>query len=108
MATDKTPKDDLQVDLSLDDLEKERTREPYRTKVEGRVITLNDPQDIDWLDLMNIEDDPTQFVIHCMSDDDADFFMGLRIPAWKVNILMDAFMKHYGLGARGKGRGSRR
>lgn len=106
MAADKSP--DISVDLSLDDLEKENPRTPYTTKVAGRVITLNDPQDIDWLVLVDIEDDPTLFVTNCMSEEDANFFMDQRIESWKVNILMDRFMKHYGLGSRGKGRGSRR
>lgn len=106
MATDKSP--DISVDLSLDDLEKENPRQPYRTKLRGRVITLNDPQDIDWLILMDIEDDPTQFVTNCMSEEDAEFFMEEPLESWKVNRLMEAFMRHYGLGSRGKGRGSRR
>lgn len=105
MTTDKSaPK----VNLSLDDLEKENPKEPYRTSLRGRVIELADPQDIDWLELMDIEDDPARFIVLCMSDDDARFFMDEPVPSWKINKLMDAFMQHYGLGARGKGRGLRR
>jgi len=102
--TTKAPK----VNLSLDDLEKENPRDSFVITLAGRTIVLNDPQDIDWLDLMDVEDDPTRFIVLSMNEEDAEFFMGQRLESWKVNKLMDMFMQHYGLGNRGKGRGSRR
>lgn len=104
MAENQTPK----VNLSLDDLEKENRKDPYRITLRGRVIELQDPQDIDWLVLAELEDDPVRFVTECMTDDDADFFMEKKLESWKVEELMKDFMRYYGLGGRGKGRGSRR
>lgn len=108
MTTDKTAASEPKVDLSLDDLEKERPRDPFRIAINKRTIELSDPQDIDWLDLADLEDDPARFVVLCMSEDDAEFFLAQALPSWKMNTLMESFMRHYGLGGRVKGRGSRR
>lgn len=104
MAENQTPK----VNLSLDDLEKENPKEPYTIALRGRTIELHDPQDIDWLVLAELEDDPVSFVTECMSEEDSEFFMAEKLESWKVERLMKDFMRHFGLGARGKGRGSRR
>lgn len=107
MATDSStpaPK----VNLNLDSLEKERPKEPYTTTLRGRRITLTDPADIDWLALAEMGDDPVLFVTACMSDEDSDFFYEEPLESWKVNVLMDDFMRHFGLGGRGKSRRSSR
>ncbi len=106
MATNEST--EPKVNLSLDDLEKENPKGIFKFTIAGRVITMNDPKDIDWLTLAEIEDDPVQFVQECMSEPDGDFFVDQQLPSWKMDILIKDFMRHFGMGSRGKGRGSRR
>lgn len=102
MATDKSG--DMPVTLDLDSLERgtDAGRPPFVVNVNGRKIALTDPQEADWIDLAAIEDDPVRFVGLCIEDDaDRDHFYETRIEAWKVNKMIQAFMKHYGVTNRG-------
>jgi len=99
-----------QITFNLDSLERnEADRPPFVVAVDGRAITLTDPQELDWLDLATIEDDPSRFIGLCIEDDaDREFFFNSRVPAWKINKMVQAFQQHYGITDRGNRSASRR
>ena len=95
------------VDLNLDDIEREdHEKRPFAFVVAGHRFTLIDPAELDWKQLLEI-DDPIAFFRFCMPQDQKDAFKELDIPGWKLGKIIEAFQKHYGLGAKGNGVASR-
>lgn len=92
--------------------ESEKAREgktPFVYECEdGTVITFTDPNLIHWIDLADLGEDPVQFINLCLSAQDGKKFAGEDIDSSMMSVIMDAFVAHYGLGSRGKGRGLRR
>lgn len=87
------------VDLDLDALERpaeEASIQPFTVKIAGRTITMTDPQEIDWQDLVDLES-PVEFMRHCVNDDDRAHIRKQSIPGWKIGQLMEAYMEHYRL-----------
>lgn len=84
------------ISLDLDTLEREDARPPFVVKVEGREITLGDPEDIDWQDLVEIES-PAEFIRFCATKEDRDFLLSQKVPGWKFSKLMEAYQQHYGI-----------
>lgn len=95
------------INLDLDTLEKEKdeVKEPFVFVVDGREITMVDAADIDWQDLMQIEN-PVQFFRFAISKEDREFLVEQKLPGWKIGKLTEAYMKHYGLGEPKNGRAS--
>ncbi|MDQ3275334.1 MAG: hypothetical protein M3Q39_09990 [Actinomycetota bacterium] len=75
---------------------------------DGQVLEFLNPKGIHWLDLASLGEDPVEFVQLCLSDRDGRKFMREDIDSEMMGTIMEDFTSHYGLGARGKGRGSRR
>lgn len=96
--------------FDLDALEREDTGDAFTFSVAGREITLLDPQEMDWQDLatLNGEDASQFFGAAIEDDDDADFFLDQAMPAWKLDKLMTAYLKHYGMPTPPKSGGSAR
>lgn len=88
--------------FDLDAVENERKDEQkFIAKVNGRQITFINPKDANWLDLADLSDDPAEFVALCVEDDaDSAFLMSEDIPAWRMDKLIEAFMRHYGMNVR--------
>lgn len=82
--------------FDLDAEERDDVKEPFVANIGGRAITMTDPEDIDWQDLLDIEN-PVAFLRFCVSDDDRDHIFEQSMPGWKLGRLMDAYMKHYGV-----------
>lgn len=97
-----------QIDLNLDTVEREQAdRKPvFRFAAGGQSFTLTQPDELDWKELLEI-DDPIAFFRYCMPEDQKDAFKALDIPGWKLGKLIDAFQKHYGIGDKGNGAASR-
>lgn len=90
------PTDDVLFDL--DALEKEAGRpEPFAFRHNGRDFTLNDPQDIDWRDLMTALSEPIGFVRYVMNSEDHKAFMAMTTPEWKMRALVQAYFAHWGI-----------
>lgn len=109
MAQDTTPKDAFV--FNLDTVENERKDEKlFVAEIEGRKIAFINPKDVDWRDLAELGDDPAEFVELCVEDEgDAEWLMSQALPSWKMEKLIEAFTRHYGIGGRrGNRRGSRR
>ena len=92
---------DLKVDLNLDTYERESgPAKPFVAVVGGKAISFTDPQEIPWQDLMGL-DDPEDFARLCVAEGDREHFLDTPLPTWKMNLLMDGFKAHYGLGSPG-------
>lgn len=86
------------VDLDLDAAERPResVKEPFTVRLGGKVISMTDPEELDWQDLLEIED-PTDFLRFCVSDEDRAHIRKQKLEGWKLGRLMEAYMSHYGL-----------
>lgn len=89
---------DTNVTFDLDAAERpeEEIIEPFVTRVDGRAITMVDPGEFDWQDLLDIQS-PQDFLRYCLADDDREHLNNVSMPGWKLNLLMDRYMKHYRL-----------
>lgn len=85
------------ISLNLDTYEREKTYAPFRFVFKERVIVMNDPAEMDWQFLENLEKS-SSFITEAMSDEDQDFFLGLTLPAWKMAKLAKDYQDHYGVG----------
>lgn len=90
------------VQFSLDTFEREKTYELFAADLGGKRIVMTDPAELEWQDLAEL-DDPVEFIELCMSDEDREYLLSLRLKAWQLEGLMAAYMTHYGVGSRGKG-----
>lgn len=89
---------DGDVVLDLDQLERDGGPRPvFKFVLAGREWFLSDPTEIDWQDVMTMFMDPYDFFRKTLPADDITEFFDTRIPAWKMNILMDRYSEHYGL-----------
>lgn len=92
------------VHFNLDTFEREGgAKEVFAAVIAERRIEMVDPVELDWQDLNDL-DTPDEFLRFCFTPEDKEFFMAQKITAWRLNGLMEAYMKHYGLGDKGKGR----
>lgn len=97
----------VRVNLNLDTVEREQTFEPYTISIGGRALVLRDPKEIDWKELLDIEQ-PVQFLGHVFStDEDKAFFKKQDFPGWKLDMIIKGYTEHYGLGQSGNGVASR-
>lgn len=87
-----------EIVLDLDVLERkpEDVVKPFKVNLAGRVLTMTDPAEIDWQDLLLL-DDPVELIRYVLSDEDRDFLRDQKMPGWKLEILMEAYSKHYRL-----------
>lgn len=86
------------VTLDLDAYERpaEEVIPPFVVRLGGRTVTMTNPEDIDWQDLLDIEN-PADFLRYCVDKDDAKFILGLALPGHKFAKLMETYQEHYGI-----------
>ncbi len=94
-ANDQTVNFDLDAEATVSD------KRPFVVKAKDRsgtekLITLVDPEDIDWKILMSIEN-PRQFLSAAMSAEDRTFMRGVDSSGRTFGKLIDAYTRHYGL-----------
>ncbi len=86
------------VDLDLDALERDGSRPgPFSFQIEGKRFQLSDPQDVDWQDLLVAQRNPLMFIRFTLGEQSYKEFLALKIPEWKIEKLMVAFFKHFGM-----------
>lgn len=86
------------VSLDLDVLEREGSiPTAFTFAFDGETYSMVDPQEVDWQDLLTGLRNPALFVRFAMSIEDQKRFFGKRVPAWKMNKLMEAYTTHFGL-----------
>lgn len=96
----------LPVALDLDAVEREDAKGPFGFRHLGRRYTLTDPQEIDWQQLLVAQRDPLYFITIALPKDDREEFFNTKMPSWKMNRLVEDYMKHYGLTSPGEAGGS--
>jgi hypothetical protein len=86
------------VTLNLDVLEREGdVPGPFTFTHDGELYTMLDPQEVDWQDLLSGLRNPALFIRFAMSITDQKRFFAKRVPAWKMNKLMEAYTSHFNL-----------
>ncbi len=89
--------------LNLDTLEREGAApEPFSFLHNGRRYTLLDPKEIDWQDLISALSNPFVFFSVTLPGADQAVFLESKMPAWKLNKLIDRYIEHYGLPSLGE------
>jgi hypothetical protein len=93
--------------FNLDAFESERSQKaketvkPYRVNAHGKVITVNDPHELDWREFINVEENPIRFISLLLNDDDRAHFLSKRTPVVTMNELVSRIQSYYGLGTPG-------
>lgn len=90
-----------EIDVDLDSLERDKSYPVFVFALEGRQIEFTDPAELDWQDLLKL-DEESEFIELAMSKDDSEFFLKQKVPAWKLRKLMSLYQEHYEL-ETGKG-----
>lgn len=88
------------LDLNLDDVEREKSYKPFVFSLNGRKITLTDPAELDWQDIMEI-DQPVKFLKYACDAETRDYMIAQKMPGWKFGKLVDAYLAHYGISTKG-------
>lgn len=92
--------------FNLDQLENEKSAEPFVFAYQGKEFELLDPKDIDWQDLMVIQDNPRLTLHVLMPEDQRAEFLELKLPMRKFEALLSRWQDHFGLPNAGEGTGS--
>jgi nicotinic acid phosphoribosyltransferase len=95
---------DEEIDFDLDSLEAKK-RGVFRFKLAGRVITLSDPNRVDWKILAEMQQ-PIELLKHVASAEDRDWLRQHPIPIEDLKQVMDKYAKKFELPEMGKGAGS--
>lgn len=92
----------VRVHTNLDEVVKpaEIDVEPFTAVAGGREFTFLAVHDLPWDELGGLENDGDEFMFKTLSEDDYDAFKALKIPGWKINILMADYKAHYKIGQR--------
>ena len=91
-----------EVSLDLDALEREGgTPEPFTVHLAGERIMFSDPKDLDWQALLDDMGDPRRFFRLVVPPDSHETFFSAYLPTWKMDVLMSAYLQHYGLPSPG-------
>lgn len=84
------------IDFNLDEVTREKTYKPFAFSWKGRRLTASDPAELDYRKLLEIET-PLAFLRYTMSDDDRDFLAENQMESWRLNRLMEAYYRHFGM-----------
>lgn len=89
------------VDFDLDHVEKDPqdVKPPFRATIGGRVIEMGSPDDVEWQDMLYLEN-PVELLQFVMSEDDLRHLRAQKLEGWKLGKLMDAYGTHFGLADR--------
>ena len=86
----------VNVTLDLDSYERPAAerKEPFTVKLGGQVIEFKDPEELDWQDLLDIEN-PVDFLRYCVTPDERRHILGLKMEAHRFGKLMEAYQTHF-------------
>lgn len=78
--------------------------EPYRAPLRGRIITFNDPLELDWQDSVQINPNNAVAVLRSLlSEEDWDHFKNVRMPGWRLVELFKDIQRYYGAAPEDEG-----
>lgn len=85
------------VDFDLDAAQRPASaiKPKFAATIGGRRVEFEDPEELDWKDLLDIEE-PIGFLRYSVSEDDRIHILAQKMPAWKLSQLMEAYQLHYG------------
>ncbi len=84
--------------LDLDTLEREGGSPiPFVFQLAGKRYLLADPKEADWQELVSGLTNPYIFFKTMLPPDDQRTFFETKLSSWKLNALIEAYIKHYGL-----------
>lgn len=84
------------VDFDLDAVERQKTYKQFSFNWKGRRLTASDPAELDYRKLLEIET-PLAFLRYTMSEDDRDYLAANEMESWRLNLLMEAYYRHFGM-----------
>jgi hypothetical protein len=86
----------VDVDFDLDAYERpaEEIIPDYRVKVGGKVLVMSSPDDINWLDLIEITD-PIMFLRHSLSREDLNHLLAQKMPGHLFGKFMEGYYTHF-------------
>ena len=90
---------DTKIHLDLDAVERDdAVKEPFTFAWKGRTISLSDPAELDWGDLLEVET-PIGFLRYTASPEDRQFLASNegRMEGWRINKMIKAYYEHFGL-----------
>lgn len=86
----------ISLDLDAEKRPESEIKPPFVAMVKGREITMTDPAELDWRELILLES-PTEFLRLSLSAEDRKFLLEQDLPGWKFNRLMESYYSHYDL-----------
>lgn len=94
--------------FKLDDLENEKTAEPFVFEYQGDIFELLDPKDLDWQDLMVAQEQPRLMIHVIMPEEQRAKFLEKKLSLRKLEALLGRWQQHFGLPTAGEADGSAR
>lgn len=93
------------VNLNLDTLDSEGSREPFTFVVDGKRFVVNDIEDHDWQDLLEFDATDAAASIRLMlGDEQYEAFHACRgVSMRKTKVLLTAIQEHFGMGETPEG-----
>lgn len=86
------------VAMDLDSLEREGApARPFDFQLAKRRYLMADPKEVDWQDLIAAISNPIMFFRLVLPADDRTAFFTTKLPSWKMEKLINAYLEHYGL-----------
>lgn len=90
----------VRVNFDLDEVERPKhraERPPYAFGFQGRVITLTDPEELEWSEVMAATGNPATLLQLAMTRKDLRFLEEHRVPIWRMTKLAEDYMQYYDL-----------
>lgn len=89
---------DQKINLDLNAVTREQTYQPFVFDWKGRTISLSDPAELDFRQLLEVET-PIGFLKFTMSQEDRDFIASDegKMETWRMNKLIEAYYRHFGI-----------
>lgn len=84
------------IDFDLDAYERpaEEVIPDFRIKVGGRVVVMTSPDELDWKDLLEIQD-PVNFLRHAVSAEDRNHILSIKLSGHQFGKLMESYYAHF-------------
>jgi hypothetical protein len=111
-ASPAAPKTKVTLDLDVLDAEQPRDDrpDPFSIRLQGQEFIFEDPEELDWQDLIVGQDNP-RLMLHVIlgNDDQRTRFFALKdVKVRHMRTITAGYQKHYGLGSEGEDAGSAR
>jgi hypothetical protein len=92
--------------FNLDELENDKSSEPFVFSYQGKDFELLDPKDCDWQDLLVVQEDPRLTLHVLMPEEQRKEFLELKLPMRKFEALLTRWQQHFNQPAPGEEKGS--